>query len=332
MGSGAETAHETVDHLLARGEKVGVLKVRLYRPFSPSALIAALPAATTAVAVLDRCKEPGADGEPLYKDVVTALAQAAADGARSMPRVIGGRYGLASKEFTPGMVKAVFDELARAAPKRVFTVGIHDDLTHLSLAWDADFRTDASQQLQHAVFWGLGADGTVSANKNSIKILGEATALMAQGYFVYDSKKSGAVTVSHLRFGPAAIRSTYLVEARHGRLRRLPPADVRRSLRFAGARRARRRLPAQHRGKSRSGLGHAAAEAACADRRKAPQAVGDRRLRRRRRSRHGAAHQHHHADLLLRHFRHPAEGRGDRRDQGTRSTRPTARRASGWWN
>jgi pyruvate-ferredoxin/flavodoxin oxidoreductase len=214
MGSGAETAHETVEHLNAHGERAGVLKVRLYRPFSPSALIAALPPTTRAVAVLDRCKEPGADGEPLYKDVVTALAQAAADGTRAMPRVIGGRYGLASKEFNPGMVKAVFDELSNAAPKRAFTVGIHDDLTHLSLPWDADFRTDASRQLQHAVFWGLGADGTVSANKNSIKILGEATALMAQGYFVYDSKKSGAVTVSHLRFGPAVIRSTYLVE--HG--------------------------------------------------------------------------------------------------------------------
>jgi pyruvate-ferredoxin/flavodoxin oxidoreductase len=214
MGSGAETVHETVEHLLARGEKVGVLKVHLYRPFSPSALLAALPATATSIAVLDRCKEPGADGEPLYKDVVTALAQAAADGTRAMPKVIGGRYGLASKEFTPGMVRAVFDELSNAAPRREFTVGIHDDLTHLSLPWDADFRTDASRQLQHAVFWGLGADGTVSANKNSIKILGEATALMAQGYFVYDSKKSGAVTVSHLRFGPATIRSTYLVE--HG--------------------------------------------------------------------------------------------------------------------
>ena len=213
MGSGAETAHETVDHLLARGEKVGVLKVRLYRPFAPAALLEALPHTATAIAVLDRCKEPGADGEPLYKDVVTALAQAAADGARSMPRVIGGRYGLASKEFTPGMVKAVFDELSRSAPKRQFTIGIHDDLTHLSLPWDEGFRTDASRQLQHAVFWGLGADGTVSANKNSIKILGEATDLQAQGYFVYDSKKSGAVTVSHLRFGPAAIRSTYLIEA-----------------------------------------------------------------------------------------------------------------------
>jgi pyruvate-ferredoxin/flavodoxin oxidoreductase len=212
MGSGAETVHETVEHLLAHGEKVGVLKVRLYRPFSPDTLLAALPLSATAVAVLDRCKEPGADGEPLYKDVVTALAQAAADG-RAMPRVIGGRFGLASKEFTPGMVKAVFDELARATPKRQFTIGIHDDLTHLSLPWDADFRSDASRQLQHAVFWGLGADGTVSANKNSIKILGEGTDLQAQGYFVYDSKKSGAVTVSHLRFGPATIRSTYLVEA-----------------------------------------------------------------------------------------------------------------------
>ncbi|MHB1187073.1 pyruvate:ferredoxin (flavodoxin) oxidoreductase [Thiobacillus sp.] len=213
MGSGAETVHETVEHLNARGEKVGVLKVRLYRPFSPGALLGALPPTARSVAVLDRCKEPGADGEPLYKDGVTALAQAAADGTRAMPKIIGGRYGLASKEFTPGMVKAVFDELAKPAPKRQFTVGIHDDLTHLSLPWDADFRTDASRQLQHAVFWGLGADGTVSANKNSIKILGETTELMAQGYFVYDSKKSGAVTVSHLRFGPATIRSTYLVEA-----------------------------------------------------------------------------------------------------------------------
>src|SRR5512139_2226967 len=180
MGSGAETVHETVEHLNARGEKVGVLKVRLYRPFSPGALLDALPPTAKAVAVLDRCKEPGADGEPLYKDVLGALAQAAADAKRAMLRVIGGRYGLASKEFTPGMVKAVFDELAAAVPKRQFSVGIHDDVTHLSLPWDAGFRTDASRQLQHAVFWGLGADGTVSANKNSIKILGEATDLMAQ--------------------------------------------------------------------------------------------------------------------------------------------------------
>ena len=212
MGSGAETVHETVEHLVARGEKVGVLKVRLYRPFSPAALLEALPPTVKSIAVLDRCKEPGADGEPLYKDVLGALAQASADGLRSMPRVTGGRYGLASKEFTPGMVKAIFDELQETSPRRQFTVGIHDDLTHLSLPWDPAFRTDASRQLQHAVFWGLGADGTVSANKNSIKILGEATDLQAQGYFVYDSKKSGAVTVSHLRFGPSPIRSTYLVE------------------------------------------------------------------------------------------------------------------------
>jgi Pyruvate/2-oxoacid:ferredoxin oxidoreductase gamma subunit len=213
MGSGAETAHETVEHLTAQGEKVGVLKVRLYRPFSPAAMLDALPASAKAIAVLDRCKEPGADGEPLYKDVVTALAQAAADGTRAMQKVIGGRYGLASKEFTPGMVKAVFDELAQATPRRQFTIGIHDDVTQLSLPWDEGFRTDASRRLQHAVFWGLGSDGTVSANKNSIKILGEETDLQAQGYFVYDSKKSGAVTVSHLRFGQVPIRSTYLVEA-----------------------------------------------------------------------------------------------------------------------
>lgn len=212
MGSAAETAEETVEHLCVRGEKVGLLKLRLFRPFAGEALLAAIPASAKAIAVLDRCKEPGADGEPLYKDVLTAFAEAAADGRRAMPRITGGRYGLASKEFTPGMVKAVFDELLADRPKRGFTVGIVDDITHLSLPWDAGFRSDASRALQHAVFWGLGADGTVSANKNSIKIVGESTPLQAQGYFVYDSKKSGAVTVSHLRFGEAPIRSSYLVE------------------------------------------------------------------------------------------------------------------------
>ena len=211
MGSGVETAHETVEHLTAQGEKVGVLKVRLYRPWSADAFLAVLPETAKAVAVLHRTKEPGADGEPLYKDVLGTLAQAAADG-RAMPRVSGGRYGLASKEFTPAMVKAVFDELAKPAPKRQYTVGIRDDVSKLSLDWDLEFRTDASQNLQHAVFWGLGADGTVSANKNSIKIIGEATDLHAQGYFVYDSKKSSAVTISHLRFGENPIRSTYLIE------------------------------------------------------------------------------------------------------------------------
>ncbi len=212
MGSAAETVEETVEHLCARGEKVGLLKLRLFRPFAGERLLAAIPASAKAIAVLDRCKESGADGEPLYKDVLTAFAEAAADGRRAMPRITGGRYGLASKEFTPGMVKAVFDELTTDKPKRGFTVGIVDDVTHLSLAWDAGFRSDASRALQHAVFWGLGADGTVSANKNSIKIVGESTPLQAQGYFVYDSKKSGAVTVSHLRFGEAPIRSSYLVE------------------------------------------------------------------------------------------------------------------------
>ena len=214
MGSGAETAQETVDHLNAHGEKVGLLKVRLYRPFDASAFISALPSSMAAVAVLDRTKEPGADGEPLYKDVLTALAQGVASGespCSAMPKVIGGRYGLSSKEFTPGMVKAVFDELKTDKPKNGFTIGIHDDLGHTSLVWDEGFRTDASRKAVSALFYGLGSDGTVSANKNSIKIIGECTELYAQGYFVYDSKKSGAVTVSHLRFGPEPIRSTYLI-------------------------------------------------------------------------------------------------------------------------
>ena len=214
MGSGVDTSREVVEHLTAHGEKVGVLAVRLYRPLDPTALLAALPATTRSIAVLDRTKEPGADGEPLYKDLIAAVAQDAATGQGrfgQMPRIIGGRYGLSSKEFTPGMVKAVFDELGKDQPKHGFTIGINDDLTHSSLDWDAGFRPDCTQQTVNALFYGLGADGTVSANKNSIKIIGEATELHAQGYFVYDSKKSGAVTVSHLRFGPQPIRSAYLI-------------------------------------------------------------------------------------------------------------------------
>ncbi len=214
MGSGAETAQETLDCLNTRGERLGLIKVRLYRPFDAAALLAAIPETVRAIAVLDRTKEPGADGEPLYKDVVTALAQDLAGDTprfRVMPRVIGGRYGLSSKEFTPGMVKAVYEELARARPKNHFTIGIHDDVGHTSLDWDEDFRTDAHADSVQALFYGLGSDGTVSANKNSIKIIGEATDLHAQGYFVYDSKKAGAVTVSHLRFGPNPIHSTYLI-------------------------------------------------------------------------------------------------------------------------
>ncbi len=213
MGSSAEAAHETVDYLTARGEKVGVLKVRLYRPFDLRRFVAALPVTTKAVAILDRTKEPGSAGEPLYLDCVNALHEAIDDGwgeLKAMPVVIGGRYGLSSKEFTPAMVKAIFDELSSAWPKNHFTIGIDDDLTRTSLAYDPEFSTEPENVIR-ALFYGLGADGTVGANKNSIKIIGEKTGNYAQGYFVYDSKKSGAATVSHLRFGPQPIRSTYLV-------------------------------------------------------------------------------------------------------------------------
>jgi len=213
MGSGAEAAHETVEYLTARGEKVGMLKVRLYRPFSVEDFVAALPATVKTLAVLDRTKEPGSTGEPLYVDVVTAVNEAMASGKapfRSLPRIIGGRYGLSSKEFTPAMVKAVFDEAAKPAPKNHFTVGITDDVTYTSLKVDPNFSTEDPKTVR-ALFYGLGADGTVGANKNSIKIIGEDTDNYAQGYFVYDSKKSGSVTISHLRFGPMPIHSTYLV-------------------------------------------------------------------------------------------------------------------------
>ena len=205
MGSGAEAGHETVEALTARGEKVGLLKVRLYRPFSVKHFLAALPSTVKKIAVLDRCKEAGAAGEPLYLDVVNALHE----GKRSA-EVVGGRYGLSSKEFTPAMVKATYDNLNQPSPKTHFTVGIHDDVGHTSLDYDPSFSTEPDSVVR-ALFYGLGADGTVGANKNSIKIIGENTDNYAQGYFVYDSKKSGAVTVSHLRFGPKPIRSTYLV-------------------------------------------------------------------------------------------------------------------------
>jgi pyruvate-ferredoxin/flavodoxin oxidoreductase len=204
-----------MDSLIAGGEKVGLVKVRLYRPFPAEQLVAALPESVRAIAVLDRTKEPGATGEPLYLDVVTALAEhmdSAEPRFARMPRVIGGRYGLSSKEFTPGMAKVVFDELAAAVPKRHFTVGITDDVTHLSLAPDTAFRYPRPAGEVQAMFFGTGSDGTVGANKNTVKIIGEGTDLYAQGYFVYDSKKAGSVTVSHLRFGPNPIRSSYLIE------------------------------------------------------------------------------------------------------------------------
>jgi len=213
MGSGCEVAHETVDYLTARGEKVGVLKVRLFRPFDLSRFLKTLPATVKKIAVLDRTKEPGAAGEPLYQDVVAAVAGAVMNGASqfpAMPKIVGGRYGLSSKEFTPAMVKAVFDHLATAQPRHGFTVGIHDDVSGTSLPVDPNFSTEPDTVIR-AMFYGLGADGTVGANKNSIKIIGEGTDNFAQGYFVYDSKKSGSMTVSHLRFGPRQIRSSYLV-------------------------------------------------------------------------------------------------------------------------
>ena len=215
MGSGAGAVEETVTTLVAQGEKVGMLTVRLFNPFPSAELIAALPKTVKSIAVLDRTKEPGAVGEPLYLEVVTALAEAMdGDDApfAAMPRVIGGRYGLASKEMTPSMVKPVFDELASAKPKRHFTLGIYDDVTHLSLPIDRGFRFPRPAGEVQALFFGLGSDGTVGANKSSVKIIGEGTDLFAQGYFEYDSKKSGSLTTSHLRFGPKPIKSTYFVD------------------------------------------------------------------------------------------------------------------------
>jgi pyruvate-ferredoxin/flavodoxin oxidoreductase len=213
MGSGAETARETATYLSDAGERVGVLQVRLYRPFAAEAFLGALPDSCRAIAVLEQTKEPGAPGEPLYLDVVTTLAHAVAAGTRNtMPRVIGGRYGLASKNFNPAQAKAVFDELKKPVPKHGFTVGIEDDVSYTSLAVDPAFSIERDDVVR-ALFFGLGADGTVGANKNSVKILAEDPDTYAQGYFVYDSHKSGAQTISHLRFGKRPIRSPYLIES-----------------------------------------------------------------------------------------------------------------------
>jgi pyruvate-ferredoxin/flavodoxin oxidoreductase len=214
MGSGAEAVQELVEHLVAQGERVGVVKVRLFRPFSVEHFIAALPPTVKTIAALDRTKEPGSTGEPLYQDVVAALAETIAAGNApfdAMPHVVGGRYGLSSKEFTPAMVEGIFDEMAKDKPKNHFTIGIIDDVTHTSLDYDPAFSIE-SPEVVRALFYGLGSDGTVGANKNSIKIIGEETPHYAQGYFVIDSKKSGSTTVSHLRFGPRPIHSTYLID------------------------------------------------------------------------------------------------------------------------
>ncbi|MBA3824119.1 MAG: pyruvate:ferredoxin (flavodoxin) oxidoreductase [Ktedonobacterales bacterium] len=214
MGSGAITATETAQHLAQHGEKVGVLRVHLFHPFASERFIAALPPTVRAIAVLDRTKEPGSVGEPCYLEVVAALHEDRARGGAlgtQVTSVIGGRYGLGSKEFTPAMVKAVYEEMAQPQPKAHFTVGIIDDVTHLSLAYDPTFTIESPATVR-CIFWGLGSDGTVGANKNSIKIIGEETPNYAQGYFVYDSKKSGSITVSHLRFGPQPIAAPYLIE------------------------------------------------------------------------------------------------------------------------
>ena len=212
MGSGADVAQEAVEAMNAKGEKVGLIKVHLYRPFSVDHFLQVLPPTVKAISVLDRTKEPGSLGEPLYQDVVTAIAESYAAGKQfaKFPKVVGGRYGLSSKEFTPAMVKGIFDDLAKETPKNHFTIGINDDVTFTSLAYDPAFSTEDPHTVR-ALFYGLGADGTVGANKNSIKIIGEDTDNFAQGYFVYDSKKSGSLTTSHLRFGPKPIRSSYLI-------------------------------------------------------------------------------------------------------------------------
>jgi len=215
MTSGAETAMTTVQHMQKDGEKVGVIQVRLYRPFSTKHLIAALPKTVKSIAVLDRTKEPGSEGEPLYKDVVTSIAETFSNGdlpMDAMPRIVGGRYGLSSKEFTPAMVKGIFDELKKDRPKNDFTIGINDDVSHTSLDYDDTYITESDKAVR-AMFFGLGSDGTVGANKNSIKIIGGETDNYAQGYFVYDSKKAGSRTVSHLRFGPEPIHARYLIQS-----------------------------------------------------------------------------------------------------------------------
>ena len=315
MGSGAEAAQEAVEYLTARGEKVGVLKVHLYRPFSIEHFLAALPKTAKNLAVLDRTKESGAAGDPLYVDVITALSEGLAAGKApfaSFPRVIGGRYGLSSKEFTPAMVKAVFDEMLKPAPRNHFTVGIVDDVTHTSLEVDPTFSTEDPKTVR-AVFYGLGSDGTVGANKNSIKIIGEDTDNYAQGYFVYDSKKSGSVTISHLRFGPKPIHSTYLIsKANFVACHQFTFLE---RLRCAQGGRTRRHFPAQQPLWPGRSLEHDAAHHAAADHREETALLRDRRRQSGERRRHGRPHQHRDANLLLCHQRSAAPRRSHRRHQ-----------------
>ena len=308
MGSGVETASATAAALYKQGERVGVLQVRLYRPFAAAAFLAALPRSVRAVAVLEQTKEPGAPGEPLYLDVMNTLAQEASHARRGMPVVIGGRYGLSSKDFNPAMAKAVFDELRKPEPSTGFTVGIIDDVSHTSLTPDMDFRIDPSDLVQ-AVFYGLGADGTVGANKNSVKIIAEDAGLHAQGYFVYDSHKSGAQTISHLRFGPQPDPGPIPDPA--GQLHRLPSVPVRRSPGRAAPGRPGRHRAAEHAVRAGSDLGAPAARDAAAHHRARAAAVCDRCVARGTGRGTARPHQHGAADLLLRHLRRAAARAGD---------------------
>ena len=332
MGSASGTIAEAVDVLVAAGEPVGVLQVRLFQPFPAEAFVRALPPTVRSVAVLDRTKEPGAVGEPLYLSVVAALVEAmdqATPAFATMPRVVGGRYGLSSKELTPAMAAAVFDELARPAPRRHFTVGIVDDVTHLSLPVP-DLAVPRPQGEVQAVFVGLGADGTVGANKSSVKIIGEGTDLHAQGYFVYDSKKSGSITVSHLRFGPRPIRAAYLVDGadfvachQFGLLEKTKVLEL--------ARPGATFLLNSPYGPDEV-WAHLPGARAAAARRQGHHDVGGRRRLGRRRGRDGQPHQHGDAALLLPARRRPAARRGHRRHQALRRGRlrtagPGGRRA-----
>ena len=319
MGSATGAVEETVDALVAAGERVGMLRIRLFHPFPAAQVLAALPPTVRAIAVLDRTKEPGAVGEPLYLEVVAALSEAMDADAPPFamaPRVIGGRYGLSSKEMTPAMIKPIYEELAATRPKRHFTVGIYDDVTHLSLPIDAAFHTERPAGEVQAVFFGLGSDGTVGANKASVKIIGESTDLFAQGYFVYDSKKSGSITVSHLRFGPDPIRSTYLVEEadfvachQFGLLGKVKVLET--------ARRGATFLLNAPYGPDEV-WDHLPGERPAAARRQGDGSLGDRRARRRRRGRDGQPDQHDHAAVLLPARGDPAARRGHRPDQGVR--------------
>ena len=301
MGAGGVTAAETAKYPgNKQGEKVGVVQVRLYRPFSVKHLMEALPATVKSIAVLDRTKEPGGAGEPLYQDVVTAIDEGLAEGTapfETAPRIVGGRYGLSSKEFTPAMVKGIFDDLSKDKPKNHFTVGINDDLTNTSIDYDPAFSIEDENTIR-AMFLGLGADGTVGANKNSIKIIGEETENFAQGFFNYDSKKSGAKTISHLRFGPNPINAPYLIsQANFIACHQFTFVEQIEMLEIAmpGAVFLLNSIYGPE-----EVWDHMPMEVQTAIIEKESQILRDQCLRCRRKSWHGQPHQHHYADLLLR--------------------------------